>query len=383
MSGQGDPVRVVVFGCGAAFENLYVRPLRRLAGGGALQITGLVDPDEARRSRAGRWFPSAIASAEAAEVLAKGTPGLTLVISPPHLHARHAVAAMEAGSHVLCEKPLADGVAAGRTIAEAAERLGRRIGVEMPRRYYPNHSAARSIIQQGLLGTIQSYRYREGSVYAWPVASPSAFDRNVTGGGVLQDKGPHILDLLEWLFGPGRIVKCHDDAMIGGVESNVALEMRHGPIVGDVRISWDQEFNNGLWIVGTAGEVLVPLGPVDFLFRRQPCERWQRIEARESYAADTMKEGRRVSPTTAYAGIELQIVQALRAVLHGEPMTVSVDEGVRTLELIADAYARAEPLTYPWLPPEEQEVQRSRHWKTGGTRIRAKGMEEAGKADRS
>jgi predicted dehydrogenase len=363
----GERVRIAVVGCGAAFENLYVRPLRRLAGRGEIEVAGLVDPDEGRRLRAKSRFPTAVVGAEITEVLAKANPGLTLVISPPHWHARHAVEAMEAGSHVLCEKPLADAVVGGLTIVEAAVRLGRRIGVEMPRRYYPNHSTARDIIRQGAVGRIQSYRYREGSVYAWPVGSPSAFDRQVTGGGVLQDKGPHVLDLLEWLFGPGRIIRCNDDAQIGGVESNVALEIRHGEVVGSVLISWDQEFNNGLWVAGTTGEILIPLGPVDFLFRRGAGEPWRRVETPADYAADTRKEGKKVSPTTAYAGIELQIVQALRAVLHGEPMAVPVDEGLRTLELIADAYSQAQPLLHPWLSPEEQEVQRSRHWRTAGT----------------
>lgn len=108
----------------------------------------------------------------------------------------------------------------------------------------------------------------------------------------------------------------------------MALEMDqvHDGVMGRVRISWDQEFNNGLWIFGSEGEVLVPLGPVDFLFRRRVGEAWQREESRASYAADTGKGGRVVSPTTAYDGIELQIVQALRAILHGEPMAVSVEE---------------------------------------------------------
>jgi predicted dehydrogenase len=368
VAGRSGPLRVVVIGCGAAFENLYVEPLRRLQRQGAIKVVGLVDSDEKRRRWAAGVMRGAMISGNLAELLDRARPDLTLVISPPRLHAEQCLAAMERGSHVLCEKPLADAVSSGQRIVEGAARFGRLAGVEMPRRFYPNSAEARSRLAEGMLGSDLTYTYREGSIYSWPVVSESAFKREIVGGGVLQDKGPHVLDLLEWTFGPAELIGAEDDAWHGGVEANSVLRLVHGGVRGMVQLSWDQELNNGFLIRGSKGEMLVPLGPVDFYLIRKPGEAWTRVETKIVWPTRAERERPEPQmPRTAYAGIELQVLHAVRAILHGEPLPVPVEDGLRTLTLIEAAYRDARPLSQPWLSADEQQLQAERHWRSPQT----------------
>ncbi len=360
---SNSPIPVLVVGCGAAFENLYLKPLGRLEKDGAIRVAGMVEASPERRAWAAGRFRGATVSDDLGVALAAVRPALTLVISPPRFHAAQACAAMAAGSHVLCEKPLADTPAAGAEIVRAAQASGRLVGVEMARRFHPNSAAVRDWIQSGKLGRVLDYEYREGSIYSWPVVSEAAFRREVAGGGVLQDKGVHVLDLLGWIFGPAELAGAEDDAWSGGVEANSCLRLRHDDVAGFLQLSWDQELNNGFWVRGTTGELFMPIGPVGFFLIRKPGEPWRRIEAVVSWPTGArMKEPRRTNPKTAYAGIEMQIIHMVRAVLHGEPVPVPPEDALRTLTLIHDAYRTAQPLGQPWLSAEEQGRQGQHHW---------------------
>jgi predicted dehydrogenase len=363
MSNSPTPIPVLVVGCGAAFENLYLKPLDRLVEEGAIRVAGLVEASPQRRAWAAGRFRGAAVFEDLGAALAAVRPVLTLVISPPRFHAAQACAAMAAGSHVLCEKPLADTPAAGAEIVRAAQATGRLVGVEMARRFHPNSAAVRDWIQSGKLGHGLTYEYREGSIYSWPVVSEAAFQRNVAGGGVLQDKGVHVLDLLGWIFGPAELVGSEDDAWSGGVEANSCLRLRHDRVDGFLQLSWDQELNNGFRVRGSERELFMPVGPVDFFLVRKPGEPWQRHEAEVSWPTGArLKEPRRTNPKTAYAGIEMQIIHMVRAVLHGEPVPVPPEDALRTLTLIDEAYRGAQPLRQPWLSAEEQSLQARNHW---------------------
>ena len=99
------PVNVAVIGCGAAFEHLYRMPLLRLERKGWLKVIALAEPNPRRQELARSLFPSATVSAAVSDISQGISVGLTVITSPPPLHFEHARIAMEAGSHILCEKP--------------------------------------------------------------------------------------------------------------------------------------------------------------------------------------------------------------------------------------------------------------------------------------
>src|SRR5262245_52442769 len=193
--------RIMVIGCGAVVEQYYVGALVKLESHGVARVTALVDPDRSRTADLMRRFRSARAYIAPAEALAHGGVELTVVASPPSLHADHAIAALRSGSHVLCEKPMAAGVAHAERMVAAARDSRRVLAVGMTRRMYPCLSEARAVLASGMLGDELAFTYREGGVYGWPVNTDFPFRRATAGGGVLIDKGAHVLDFLAAIFG--------------------------------------------------------------------------------------------------------------------------------------------------------------------------------------
>lgn len=122
---------------------------------------------------------------------------------PGDAHAPIAIAALEAGKHVLCEKPLANTVASAVSMASAAARASGRSMVGFNYRRVPALSLARQIIASGRLGTL--HQVRAQYLQDW-IVDPSfplvwRLDASRAGSGALGDLGAHIIDLAQFLTG--------------------------------------------------------------------------------------------------------------------------------------------------------------------------------------
>ncbi|HEX8721543.1 MAG TPA: Gfo/Idh/MocA family oxidoreductase [Pyrinomonadaceae bacterium] len=131
------------------------------------------------------------------------------VATPVHLHAEQAVAAAEAGKHVLCEKPMALTVAECERMNAAAESNGVRLGVAYYRRFYPTVARVKEIIESGEIGSpviaqANAFEYFEpGPEHPrrWLV------EKGRAGGGPMFDFGCHRIEVLLDLFGPVQSVR--------------------------------------------------------------------------------------------------------------------------------------------------------------------------------
>ncbi len=128
---------------------------------------------------------------------------LCIVCTPHPAHREPTVAALDAGSHVLVEKPLAASVEDCDAMIEAARRSGRYLGVVSQRRFYAPSQRIRRAIDTGLigkpvLGTIQMLGWRDEPYYQ---SDPWRGTWVGEGGGVLVNQSPHQLDLLLWYMG--------------------------------------------------------------------------------------------------------------------------------------------------------------------------------------
>ena len=139
-------------------------------------------------------------------VLERDDVGLVDVCTPGDTHAEIAIAALEAGKHVLCEKPLANTVAEAEAMADAAARAaarGVRSMVGFTYRRVPAIGLARELVAQGRLGEIRHVRAQY--LQDW-IADPTApmswrLQKERAGSGALGDIGAHIVDLTQHITG--------------------------------------------------------------------------------------------------------------------------------------------------------------------------------------
>ena len=132
--------------------------------------------------------------------------GLVDICTPGDTHAEIAIAALAAGKHVLCEKPLANTVDEAVAMAEAAERArakGVRSMVAFNYRRVPALALARKLIAEGRLGTIRHVRAQYLQDWIVDPAFPLVWrlDKTKAGSGALGDIGAHIIDLAQFLTG--------------------------------------------------------------------------------------------------------------------------------------------------------------------------------------
>ncbi len=128
---------------------------------------------------------------------------LVAVVSPPTLHRDHVLAAIAAGKHVLCEKPLAASVAQGRAMLEAAERAGIVHAVDHEFRYTAARSTVKERIVAGAIGEVRLVHIVTASGGALSADQPRAawWLRADRRGGVLGARASHWIDTLRWWLG--------------------------------------------------------------------------------------------------------------------------------------------------------------------------------------
>jgi len=140
---------------------------------------------------------------DVSEMVVQGKVDLTIICTPHPAHKDPTVAAFEAGSHVLVEKPLAATLADCDAMLAAAQKAGRHLGVVSQRRFYDPCQRMRQAIDAGkigapALGTVHTLSWRDEAYYR---SDPWRGSWEGEGGGVLVNQATHQLDLLLWYMG--------------------------------------------------------------------------------------------------------------------------------------------------------------------------------------
>jgi predicted dehydrogenase len=139
-------------------------------------------------------------------VIERDDVDLVDVCTPGDTHAEIAIAALEAGKHVLCEKPLANTVAEAEAMAEAAGRAaakGVRSMVGFTYRRVPAIAFARRLVAEGRLGDIRHVRAQYLQDWIADPAAPMSWrlEKEKAGSGALGDIGAHVVDLTQYITG--------------------------------------------------------------------------------------------------------------------------------------------------------------------------------------
>lgn len=162
----------------------------------------LVDVPEARALEAAGRFGFRHASADWRAMVADPAIDVVDITAPNALHKEMSLAAIAAGKHVYCEKPLAPLAADAVEMVEAARRAGVRTQVGFNYLCNPMLTFAKAMIARGDLGSIVSYRGIHAEDYMADPDGPYGFRHDPAGGGALADIGSHALATAEFLLGP-------------------------------------------------------------------------------------------------------------------------------------------------------------------------------------
>jgi len=136
---------------------------------------------------------------------------------PNHLHVEWTVKALEAGKHVLCEKPIALNAAQAQAIVAARDRTGRMVIEAFMVRYHPQWHRIRTLLQSGRIGTVRLIQ----SAFVFPVYNPdNVRNKPEIGGGALYDVGCYPIVTARYIYGtePDRAIALLDRDPTLGVD---------------------------------------------------------------------------------------------------------------------------------------------------------------------
>jgi predicted dehydrogenase len=189
--------------------------LRALAEAGVAEIAAVADASEAAAREAAGEAPGCATVGSLDALLDVELDGL-VIATPSALHAEQAVAALERGVAVFCQKPLARTAAEARWVVDAARAADRLLGVDLSYRHVAGVSELRRLVQDGALGRIfaadLTFHNAYGPDKAWYA------DPRLSGGGCVMDLGIHLVDLALWVLGAGarEVASVHALLRAGG-----------------------------------------------------------------------------------------------------------------------------------------------------------------------
>jgi predicted dehydrogenase len=247
-------VRWGIIGCGAVAEMVSgpaFQKAERSALVAVMRRDGARAEDFARRHGVPRWYSEAEALINDPEVDA------VYVATPPGTHAAYALQVAAAGKPAYVEKPMARNTVECDQMVDAFARAGLPLFVAYYRRRMPRFLKIEELIKTGVIGRVTGLDYRMAT--ATHRGPPGWYvDAAVAGAGHFLSTGSHVLDLLDYLFGPLADVAGNAANRAGAymTEDTVALSFRAGGIPGAMLFNYASEINDDtMRVTGTAGQL--------------------------------------------------------------------------------------------------------------------------------
>lgn len=195
-------LRIGLVGVGAAAQVSHIPVLKRIED---VELVALCDRDGEKAARVAAKFQVPSSTSRLDDLLANDDIDAIDICTPNFLHAPMAAAALEAGKHVLCERPLARSAEEARVMVKAARKADRILMCSVAHRFRPDAQLLRRFVDKGDLGQI--FYAKAGWLRLrtqWDSDEWRAQKRE-SGGGVVLDLGFQMLDLALWVLGGPKV----------------------------------------------------------------------------------------------------------------------------------------------------------------------------------
>jgi UDP-N-acetyl-2-amino-2-deoxyglucuronate dehydrogenase len=265
------------------------------------------------------------------------------VCSPNGLHAAHAMEALKAGCHVLCEKPMSLTSSESGEMIKLAEQVNKRLFAIKQNRFNPPVAAVKKVIEEGKLGKIYSLQLtcfwnRNADYYHNSWKGTKALD-----GGTLYTQFSHFVDLLYWMIGDVKETKAYmsnyaHEGIIEFEDTGVVILRFANGAIGTINYtvnSYEKNMEGSLTIFGEKGTVKIGGQYLNEL-------EYQNIEG---YKIENLPEGNKPNNYGNYVGsmsnhdkVYDNLIEVLQ---NNASITTSSFEGLKTVEIIEKIYNSA------------------------------------------
>ncbi|EHR61875.1 Gfo/Idh/MocA family protein [Saccharomonospora cyanea] len=223
------PIRTAVLGFGVS-GRVFHAPF--LACDPAYSLDVVVTGDANRAAQARATHPGVAVVGSADDVFERaGELDLVVIGTPPGTHADLATRALDAGLHVVVDKPFTPTSAEGAALVEHARSVGRLLTVFQNRRWDTDFLTLRALVGRGELGRVHTFESRFES---WKPGGPRSWKADTPvseGGGILFDLGTHLIDQAIRLFGPVESVWAdvtrRTPGSVGAADDDTLVVLRH------------------------------------------------------------------------------------------------------------------------------------------------------------
>ena len=193
-----DKIKVGIIGCGGIAIGKHMPALKTVS---EVEMTAFCDIIAERAEKAAKDFgaPGAKVYTDYRKLLEDNSITAVHVLTPNKSHCEISVDALNAGKHVLCEKPMAKSYADAKLMADAAKKTGKLLSIGYQNRFRADSQYLKKSIERGDLGDIyfaKAHAVRRRAVPTWGVF----LDEEAQGGGPLIDIGTHALDITLWMM---------------------------------------------------------------------------------------------------------------------------------------------------------------------------------------
>ncbi len=310
-----------IIGCGSIAE---AHLAAYQANAAAIVAVSDIDPDRAAAfaAKAGGATPYS----DYLALLDSGKVNAVSICTPPHLHREIAIAALERGIHIQCEKPLAGTLEDSRAIVEAARDSRSLFQIAFRHRFLPAHRKIVSLLQGGELGRVIFFENIFGGPAQY-MAGRWFSQRAIAGGGALMDTAIHAVDLFRFYCGEIASVSGRVDRAFEGtdVEDSGAVLLRaESGAIGVLLASWNIGTGQAKVSVHTDRAHLLYeyANPTRILLKRHGATEPEVIEVEAS------------------GGFTEQTAHFLESIAAGREPSPGLNDGLRAVEVIDEIYTR-------------------------------------------